>query len=194
MGLLRTIPPTKLPVSLGEAKAQLAIDPGVGEHDVHLMRLIQAATERSEQFTGRAWLSQTWLLVFDCFPRWHFYLPRPPCQEVSQITYTDTAGAEQTLDPELYRVATRSHPARVVAAHGQSWPATLQEVEAVEVTYVAGYGDDAEDVPELARQAILLTVNEWFVHRGEMNLPDAARRLLSELKTGAYPGTYRLSS
>jgi uncharacterized phiE125 gp8 family phage protein len=193
MGLKRTIKPAVSPVTLDEAKQHVGLLSG--DHDQHLARLIEAATEEAERYTGRALISQTWRLALDKFPcRWprnDIRLPRPPLQSVTSIKYVDEHGILQTLDSALYTATADFEPARIEPAYGQVWPATRDEREAVRVTYVAGYGNAASNVPQGIRQAILLMAAQWFAHREPTSertlaeVPMSARWLLDNYKTGA---------
>lgn len=195
MGLVRTVAPTKTVLTLPELKHQCAIHGG--EHDTYLMRLMQAATAAAERHTGRAFLTQTWRLTLDRFPLHEIRLPRPPLSSVTSIVYTDEDGDEQTLTSSLYVVAADSHPGRITPVQNEVWPSTYLEPESVRVTYVAGYGDDPEDVPEEARQAVAMMAADWFRNRETTTaeslrvVPMGARYLLDGLKTGAQPEWFR---
>lgn len=119
---------------------------------------IDAATRKldgRDGFLGRCLLTQTWKLILDWFPP-SIALPLPPCQSVESIAYVDVAGQGQTLAAETYQVAGIGAPdgARIVPAFGKSWPVMRHMPEAVTVTFKAGYGDTAEDVPEPIKTAI----------------------------------------
>lgn len=187
MGLKRTVAPLVPPVTAAEAKKHLSL---VGsDHDDLVSRLIEAATEAAEWITWRALITQSWRLTLPAFPC-RLWIPRPPLQSVTAITYIDTDGQEQTLDSELYTVASDAEPAYVVAAYGASWPATRCTPEAVRVTFVAGYGGESSAVPQRVRQAILLLVGHWFANREAVapgsfgEVPMAATWLLESFKTG----------
>lgn len=156
--------PEQPAVSLAEAKLHLRVD-----HDAEdslIERIIRAATERAEEIQGRAYVTQTFRLGLPRFPRGRvIYLPRPPLQSVEQITYLDPAGEEQTLSPDVYRVDPAAVPGRVILRQGAAWPETADEPDAVRVTYLAGYGDTGEAVPEETRAAILLFVGHLYESR-----------------------------
>ena len=48
---------------------------------------------------------------------------------------------------------------------GQTWPGVLVDHEAITVTYVAGFGDDHNAVPEQIRHALLMLVAYLFNQR-----------------------------
>lgn len=197
MGLKRTVLPTTPPVSVAEAKRQISL---VGDElDAYVAQLIEVATETAEHWTGRALTTQTWRLTLDEFPC-EIYLPRPPLLAVTTVEYVDANGALQTLSAANYLVASDKQPAVVTAAYNTIWPVTRSQREAVRVTYTAGYGANASDVPLGIRHAILLLVATWFANREavvtgtistELSLSVAA--LLDGYKTGAGAEWYGLA-
>lgn len=162
--LERTVAPVAPVVSLAEAKLHLRV-----EHDAEdalIERIVRAATERAEEVQARAYVTQTFRLVLPRFPSGRVLrLPRPPLQQVTSITYMSTAGAIQTVAPSEYRVDTAAVPGRVILNQDARWPAPASEPDAVAVTYVAGYGDAGEDVPEEQRAAVLLFVGHLYESR-----------------------------
>lgn len=202
MGLVQTIPPAILPVTLDQIKGQLNLALDDKSRDGRLLLLAKAATNLAERATGRAFLTQTWRLSLDWrFPsceRW-IVLPRPPVQSITQIDYTDSDGQPQTLDPAKYHLAADKVPAIVEPAFGEVWPTTQEIAEAVRITYQAGYGGsgatNAESlaaVPEDAKLAILLAVQTWFdsPFADELVMPGAALMLLKSLSVGTYRPSY----
>lgn len=59
----------------------------------------------------------------------------------------------------------KSEPGWIVPAYGYSWPSTRDDVNAVIVTYVAGYGANAAAVPLPIKQWILLALGTMFDNR-----------------------------
>lgn len=165
MGLKRTVDATVEPVSLAEARAYLRVDST--SEDALITRLIKVARQRCEEWEWRSYLSQTWELKCDAFPTGGdpFYLPRPPLIAVTSIAYVDTAGAGQTTSASVYAVDTHSVPGRVALAYGQTWPTAREQVNAVTVTYTAGYGTAPTTAPDATKQLILLLVSYYFENR-----------------------------
>ncbi len=150
-------------VSVGDMKTHLHIDSTVEAEDESLGAMIDAATAWCESFQHRKYLTQTVVERFDAFP----VRLRPvwsPLIAVTSIAYTDTAGVSQTLSSALYTVDTTTVPGRIVPAYGQRWPATQGHIDAVTLTYTAGYGE-ASAVPDRVKQAIKLLVGHWYANR-----------------------------
>lgn len=177
MGYKITSPAATEPVSVAELKAQLFID-GNDEDDL-LLRLIKAATTAAEQITGRALITQTIEESFDCFPD-NLTLSLAPVQSVSSISYLDENGDSQTLVVADYVVDAVSVPTRICLAPDKNWPLIQNTVNAVKVTYIAGYGD-ASAVPADIKQAILMKAGKMYCAREDVKstMADASDILLS---------------
>lgn len=151
--------PGSEPLSIAEAKQWIRQDSD--DHDALIAGLITACRQAVEAYLGRALITQTWDLLLDRFC--NVELPMAPLQSVTSITYTDTAGASQTLSTSVYDVFTYDeHPGWVRLAYDQSWPSTRIVSDAVAIRYVAGFGDAANNVPAAIRNGIKLMVGEYY--------------------------------
>jgi uncharacterized phiE125 gp8 family phage protein len=197
-------------VTLAEAREQCRVDDGDTSQDGKLLLFIAAATARFDGeggLLGRCLRAQTWELVASHFPgnpdgyfynahRGRIALPLPPTQSVLSITYLDTTETVQTFDPSLYRVIDGGDEGSyIVPKLGIAWPQTAFAIDAVRVRFTAGYGTTnvneppAGIVPELVRQAILLTVTNWFENRSDavvgtnaMELPGGVADIVAPLR------------
>lgn len=95
------------------------------------------------------------------------YLDHSPLASVSSVVYIDANGATQALDKSAYKVDVVSSPGRLMPAYGTTWPTTRNEINAVEVTYTAGYGDP-DKVPEPIKSWIKMRVGAMYENREEM--------------------------
>ena len=135
--------------------------------------LVTAAREHAEAFTRRALLEQTWTLTLDGFPAGHqpLLLPKPPLIDLTSVSYVSAVdGSTQTWPADDYAVATPGGPyadfGSLRPAYGESYPADVRDqANAVTVTFVAGYGASASDVPAAVVQALRLLVSHWFDQR-----------------------------
>lgn len=177
--------PDAEPLTAAEARALLNI-PESEVSDATLNVLIKAARQMFDGANatyGRAFITQTWDLTIDAFygsggsqesgfksseDAWsHFIrrcgwpgvtIPLSPLQSVTSITYLDTNGATQTVDPANYAIV-QGEPAHVVLSLAGSWPATAYFPGAVTIRFIAGYGDAGSDVPQNARMAIVMQIS-----------------------------------
>jgi uncharacterized phiE125 gp8 family phage protein len=184
MYLERLTPPAETPVTLAEAKAQLRVLSS--DEDTLIGSLIQVATallDGRNGMLGRALVSQAWRMKIDRFPR-TIELPLPPLISVQAITYLDTAGDSQTLDPSLYIVDTGTYVGRVRPAYQAVWPIPQSIELAVTVDFTCGYGA-ASAVPMTIKQAMLLLINHWFFNRGSIGaMPEGAQLAVEALLSG----------
>jgi uncharacterized phiE125 gp8 family phage protein len=159
-----TTPPVEEPVTLNEAKEQLHILHD--DEDTYIYGLLVAARIHCEQIARRSFVTRTYTAVLDCWPYMtRFELPYPPLVGVTSITYTDDMGVRATFDPANYLVDSYSQPGRIALKANATYPSvTLQEINAVEIAYTAGYGL-AFDVPDTYKAAIRLLVGHWYENR-----------------------------
>lgn len=160
MGLTLSIAPAQEPVDLDTVKAHLRIDGD--DDDAMLSSLITAARMMAEQITGRSLITQTWAYKLDEWPEDSLVLPKPPVQSVTSITYLDSAGDSQVWDSAEYGVYFDDWCSRVAPIYGGSWPTPQSQIDAITVTYVAGYGLTGLAVPQPINQAILLMIDRLF--------------------------------
>lgn len=168
-GLQLITPPALEPVTLQAAKTHCRVV--ISDDDALLTTLIAAARRKFEEATYRQLLTAKWKLSIDRFPpgRGLILLPRPPLQSVTEIRYTAISGVSTVLDPARYQVSGSREPARIIPAPGQIWPIVAwQTADAVQITYTAGYGAIASDVPELIVAGIKLLIGAWYEHREQI--------------------------
>lgn len=163
MSLKLISPPTALAVSMNDARVSARLDGP--DADVELRQVIEQHTREAEHETGRAFVEQTYRLTLDAFPA-AIKLEKPPILSVVHIKFYDTAGVQQTLDPQDYLVDAESEPGYIVPAPGKAWPATFGRINAVEVEYTCGYGADDSAVPANIKGYILGKVSEHFAPVG----------------------------
>ncbi len=175
MALSLVTAPTLDPVSLAEARAQCKLD--IPDEDALIAGYLLAAREHVETETHRALITQTWDLTLDEWPE-QIVLPRPPVQSVTAITYLDSAGTLQTLNPSQYRLLKLATGEWAVCrAYGVVWPA-VQSIEAcITVRFVCGYGSAPGSIPEALRQAILLLVEHWHKNRSAVSEKGTEREI-----------------
>lgn len=187
-----TTAPSREPVSLQEAKRN-ADAASSNAHDQDFKRWITEARKQVERESRRSLITQTRKLTADCVPEGDaFRLPYGPVQSITSIQYTDSDDTTQTFSSSNYTLDTGRDA--VLLTTNASWPSTGGSGRnAFIVTYVAGYGDTASDVPQAAISAMLLLIT----HRYENPYPvtDKATHhvdlsynsLIQQLNPYAYP-------
>ncbi len=160
--------PAVEPVDLEAAKAHLRVDSP--DEDDLIGGYCVSARQWAEAFTWRALIEQTWDMKFDYgLPSCIHKMPMPPLISVTSVTYIDGNGDSQTLASSQYTVDAPAGPhadfGRIVPAYGVSWPSTRSVINAATVRFKAGYGDDAEDVPQQIRDAIKLYIGDLYANR-----------------------------
>lgn len=167
MPLILDMAPATDPVTLAEVKAHIRVDHTA--EDDRIAEYILAATQRLDGRDGSLGLcliTQSWALTLDAFTA-EIAIPLPPCQSIDAITYVDPDGVTQTLDAGAYQAfgLGSADGAKVRPAYGTSWPAIRNQPDAVAITFTAGFGDNASDVPEPIRTAIKMRVGHLYEHR-----------------------------
>jgi uncharacterized phiE125 gp8 family phage protein len=193
--------PAEEPITLAQAKLHLRVDIApetspatTNPDDLLIAGLITAARRWCELVQNRAYVSQIWDLYLDAFPAENYIeLPIPPLLAVVALYYKDSAGAVQVvsfMDPsgtalvetDDFIVDLTHDPGRLVLKNGKAWPPALNEVQAVRVEFIAGYGT-AADVPQIVKSAICLKLSDLYENRGDSeagsNYEKAAKSLLN---------------
>ncbi len=181
--------PSVEPLSRTEVKNHLKVD--FTSDDTLIDALIQAARETVEEITNLKLIDTTIEETFEGFPctsQEHPFaslkLTFSPLDSVTSVEYQETAGTYTTLSSGSYTVHDYQKPAVITPAYSLSWPSTIIFPESVRVTYVAGYGTSASDVPEALRAAMLLMIGHWYENRQDTvrRMPTQAEWILKKYR------------
>jgi uncharacterized phiE125 gp8 family phage protein len=179
-------PPTTEPLTLSELKNHLRID---GSFDDALLNsCITSARMYFESQCEISIASQTMLLALDYFDD-IIYLPKGPVQSVQDISYADSKNIVREMDDWIEDLV--SNPARITPAFGDSWPATADVVNAVEVSYTTGYAN-ANLVPKLLKSGMLFYAAHLYENRSAVTdgdlkeVPMAVESIIQQYTTGIY--------
>ena len=154
----------KMPITVEEGKQQCRID--IDDDDWLIEDYISAASSRCELAARRTFVTTTYDGYFDRWPSVGVYFPLPPLQSVTGFFYTDEDGVETEWDSSNYIVDTASTPGRLKFKRTAVTPSVvLQELNAVRIRFVAGYGDDPSDVPNIYRQAVKMLLGHYYENR-----------------------------
>jgi uncharacterized phiE125 gp8 family phage protein len=184
---ITTTPPATEPVSLADMRLHL----GIGQiddtaRDSVITARIVAAREFAESFINRRLITQTVTAVCGAFDAGWVSEPinlLSPLQSVTEIRYINTAGVLTVLPSTEYLVG--SYTAAVMPEYGKAWPDARNQLDAVQIQYVCGYGNAAA-VPQGIKEAIMFIVSQWEVFQSSIEgvvrpftIPNAAKELLT---------------
>jgi len=179
-------PPTTEPLTLSEVKNHLRID---GSFDDALLNsCITSARMYFESQCEISIASQELLLALDSFDD-IIYLPKGPVQSIEDIGYADSENNQQYMDDWIEDLV--SNPARITPAFGQSWPATAEVVNAVQVSYTTGYTTPSM-VPKLLKSGMLFYVAHLYENRSAVTdgdlkeVPMAVESIIQQYTSGIY--------
>jgi len=121
-------------------------------------------------------------------------LPHPPllysdASDLSIVSY-DTDNDATTFSADYYQVDAPDGPrapyGRVYLNIGRAWPSSLRSRNSLKITYTAGYGTSAGDVPDAITEALLRMIGTMYEQRSDEVVGTStarvtydARRLLS---------------
>tara|TARA_R110000824_G_scaffold214736_1_gene400962 strand:+ start:96 stop:674 length:579 start_codon:yes stop_codon:yes gene_type:complete len=173
-------------LTTAEAKAHLKVD--TTADDTLIDNLISAATDSAQIFTNRYFIDTIITQYGDSWSDLDI-LFKSKVSTVSHIKYYDSDNSLQTLATSVYDTDLTHQPARIGLLPSQSFPGIADRFNAVECKYKVGYGTVGSDVPQGIRQAVLLTVGNWYENRQEVvigristELPKSAQYLLEQYK------------
>lgn len=180
--------PISRPVTLEQARTQVFLASDDTTHDTELSDLIDVAVEQWESDTDSVLMSRTLRVYLEVFNDDEIYLPSRPVQSVTNILYFDDLDVQRTLASTVYSLDKGDRAVRL--RWNQVWPSTSTRWDAAQVNYVAGYSS-ANDVPAIAKRAILLLVGYYFAaNRGDNDRPNdmqAYGRLVQHHLRSTYP-------
>jgi len=179
-------PASTYPVSLTEAKAHLKVD--INTDDTLITNLIIASTQLSEEYTNRFFINTVITQTCSTFLDLKSLL-KSKVINVSFIKYYDSDNTLQTLSPSNYVVNNQFEPCQINPVIDFSYPDIAKRIDAIQCKYNVGYGTAAADVPNAIKQAILLTIGNWYANRETViigritsKLPQSALWLLNTYK------------
>lgn len=163
---LKLITPAEVDVvTLAEIKAHVRVVHN--DDDATLTSLVKAAVSHFEVHTGIlgiAFGQQSWELYYDEFPCGSLQIPLPPLISVASVEYLDpVSGLYVVWASSNYSVDAISRPGWVVPI--DDWPTPKDAVNAVKVTFTAGFGATNAAIPESLRLAVMMLAAHWYQNR-----------------------------
>lgn len=187
----RVTGPAIAPVTVLEANQHCRID------EAHENDLIEALIGAAVDFLdgdgalGRAMITQTWAQWVAQSPG-DVRLLMGPFIALTSVEYYDAAGVLQVAPLADYQVWKTGDFVTIRPIDGASWPSAQVRPDAIKITYTAGFGPAASDVPQGIRHAILLMVAHWHQNRAASttdrlrDLPFAVNALIDRHRVGWY--------
>lgn len=205
---VRTVAPTVEPVSLSEIKQHLRVD-GADE-DAYLTALITAGREMLCRLLSKSLITETWTLTLDDWPQdgaaddwWEgvregpismlaarfVAVERAPFIAIQSVALLDEDNAS-TAWASAGWYATKHHSfGRLHPKRGHVFPPRLRDWGGIVITFTAGYGPTAADVPLPIRSALMQLVGHWFENR--LPASECASRDLMPMGLGSIIAQYR---
>lgn len=173
-----------------EVQQALRLDSDADGDYVNLV--LKSARRYWERITGLCLITQTWKVSNDDIPvrQGQFGLEyglapsmsrftgaaagreiqfaRAPLQSVDSFTYLDEAGATQTFASTNYtvgNVGVQTAFGRLWLNQDASWPDTGSFPGSIKITFTAGFGAAATDIPDEIRLALLYIAAHWYENR-----------------------------
>lgn len=178
-GLKLLTPNGTEPVELDELKAFMRVDLEDKEDDILISTCNRASRRYVETFTRRSLLQQTWKMTLDSFPRYDYFkndsrqtnriieIPKSPLISVTSIKYKDTSDTEQTMNLDDFTIdIVDNAKSRITLNESLTYPQTIDNANAVEIEFVAGFQSSTEvSPPDTLRLAIMQLANHYYENR-----------------------------
>jgi uncharacterized phiE125 gp8 family phage protein len=167
-----------LPVALADVKEHLKIA-GTDE-DTYITNLITVATELAEKITGRDFINKTYEAYLDYFPcnGVKLEIRKSKLQSITSIEYYKD-GVLTTFASESYDTTNSNLYSQVFLNNNYSYPTADTRPQAVKITFVAGYGASADDVPQGIKQGLYMLIAGLYENRGDCD--DCVRQLANNV-------------
>lgn len=155
---------TSEPITLNEVRNHLRID-GI-DYDAILTPLIKTVRQIAEKTTGRDMINKTWRTYLDCFPSYNgIEIKKSKLQSITSIKYYIN-DVLTTQDSNSYYFTDEEYSS-IEIKNSYSWASSDERKQAVQITFVAGYGADATFVPQALKQAMLSHVAFLYENAGD---------------------------
>ena len=178
-------------LTLSAVKAHVREEDSFTGNDAVLTALMAAGVEQVRQIVSKPLLLETWVATFSkADALGQLILTRSPFVSVTSVAvlrsgaYVDLTAETDYVVRQLSIERTAVRPPRTSTGATGSFGQVDDDEEAFKVTYVAGYGEAASDVPAPIVAAALLYIADLYQTREasrQANIVDnpAAMRLLS---------------
>ena len=146
-------PPAIEPVTLTELKNFAQVD--YDDEDSLLEGFITSARMAAEEYTGKAFIEQTIVMLMDYWPGTVVKLPNPPLISITKVATLSEDDVETEYDSDNYYVVTTGTYGKLILKQSVSEPInTTRDYSGFLIRYKAGYGDVSDDVPGPIKEGI----------------------------------------
>lgn len=167
-----TAEPSVEPITADEVKEWARID-GTDE-DTWITNTIKTVRDLTELYLGRSLIKKTIELTMDEWNSEYIELPYSPVISISKIETFDESGVATVYNSSYYYLDNNSMPARCIIKDDYTLPTNTDRYFAgYKITYFAGYGLLATDVPQTIKDAMKLWVTFIYENRSFTTEPPA---------------------
>lgn len=170
-------------ISTTDVKAQLRIASSDSTHDTLIGVCKDASIGVAKEYLQKSLINRTLKLSLDNIPfadsvlpnkegitigafiefrKRSVSLPFSPVVSVTHVKTFDDSDTETTMANSRYYVDKSSEYGRVILRTGETWDNMLRVGNAIEITYVAGYGTATSNVPAPIRQGAIIMASHFF--------------------------------
>ena len=161
-----TAQPAAEPLSLADLKAHLRVDGS--DEDGLLEGLIRTARDHLERTTALCLINRTMRLYADGWPETGpLELTRGPVVSVSGVTAYAGDGSASAVSLAGHVLDGEARPARLWLA---ARPDAVRAVHGIEVDFIAGFGETANDVPDGLKRALMTHAALMYEFRAHVPL------------------------
>jgi hypothetical protein len=185
-----TVQPTTEPITLSEVKSALRIT--TTSEDALITQYIKDARVYAENYTGRKFITQTLVGYVDNFigtrDNWFtgfregselelyakgerkIVMDWTPVQSVTEVNTIDVDNTETVYASSNYYLDNydNDHLQKIMVNDNTTiLNISLRARNAIKVEYVAGYGNNASDVPAAIRRGLIMIATHLYTNRGD---------------------------
>ena len=185
--------PQEEPIILSEMQDHLRLTcdvTGTLDDDAYIQLLIKAARTYCENYTNRAFITQTWKQSPNDFGS-KITLHKNRVESITSVKYYDVDGNQQTYS-DAYQLDNESDVAVIYPPIDGVFPSIQAgKINPIEILYVCGYGA-SDTIPEDIKHAIKWTVSHFYENREAVNvgmnialqvrMPEGVKTLLNPYK------------
>jgi uncharacterized phiE125 gp8 family phage protein len=161
------------PLELAEVKNFLRVDESIDDNLI--AKLIKTATKQCELYTGKTLITKTYRCSFYNSIEYSVNLLYSPIQSIVSIKTVDAKNNETLIDDASYFAD--------MAGGILNFNAVPANFYRIDITYIAGFGNVANEVPEDLKQAMLIHIARMYDDKsGYSLLPTSCLEIYKKYK------------